>query len=109
MNVAAPLHPLHDAAYTRRCAGAGLLCFGLSSAVGTWHGASAAKSTTRWWLLLCWAAAALFATAGHLGFALGLRAAGFDSRSNFLQGESKQQQQLLCLHRASPCASASFM
>jgi hypothetical protein len=85
---AAALHPLQDAADARRCAGAGLLCFGLSGAVGARNSASAARSTTSCWRLLCWAAAALFATAAHLGFALGLRAAGFDSRSIFLQGTS---------------------
>ena len=84
---AAALH-LADAADACRCAGAGLLCFGVSSAIDARKGTSAAKSTTSCRLLLCWAAAALFATAAHLGFALGLRAAGFDSRSTFLQGTS---------------------
>jgi hypothetical protein len=53
-------------------------------------GSDNSRSASRAWLTLGWAASIALGVGCHLALELGLKAADFDSRRMFIQGESMQ-------------------
>lgn len=81
---------------------AGGLSILLAAAASSTRGSDSSRPASRRWLALCWAASIALGVGCHLGLELGLKAASFDSRRPFIEGEGMQLLPLLhcCSRRA---------